>query len=237
MLISYRECCIDISRGKKLEFKYTKLAPKDFRTFMESNSKAEIVAFFREIAKELECNRHIYDFHMKIMDCDGGFKVEIYYGVEKSGPAVLPLSDCISCYPTALLLPGQDPSIEAGVCVLEEFSNDPYAVCRLDAKGRCGFIITPIRHVDRMSELDDDELFGLWSLAVRALQEANLPFTSMILNHGTYRNVEHLHLKVWVDKDLHEEYRAHWSSERQELWKRLQDLASKRPRKRVSLKI
>lgn len=230
VLISYRECN-DISLGKKLEIKCTKPPSESFGTFMESSSKAEIVAFFREVEKELESKRNIWDFHMRLMDSVGDFKVLVYYGLEKVGPSVLPLSDCISCSPNALLFRCKEASVEARECVLEEFSDDPYAVCRLDAKGRCGFIITPVRHVNRMSELDDEELFRLWSLAGRVLREAKLPFTSMILNHGTYRNVEHLHLKVWVNKELFQQYQVHWSSERQELWKQLQEIASKRSRK------
>ncbi|KAI5060719.1 hypothetical protein GOP47_0025139 [Adiantum capillus-veneris] len=229
MLISYRDCC-NVSKGKKLDFECTKLPLKDFCTFIETEPKSEVVAFFRELATELESKLKILDFHMRVVNCEEGFKVEVFYGSEKLGPPVLPPSNCISCYPNAPLFPGQEPIVEARECVLEEFSSQPHAVCRLDAKGRCGFIITPTRHVDRMSELDDEELFGLWSLAVRVLREANLPFTTMILNHGTYRNVEHLHLKVWVEKNLYEQYRAQWSNERQELWRQLQDLALKRPR-------
>lgn len=236
MLISYRECCINVSNGKKLEFEFTKLPARDFCTVIETEPKSGIVRFFREVATELESKRKILNYHMRVVNCEEGFKVEILYGVEKLGPPVLPSSSCISCHPNVPLFPGQEPTVEAKDCVLEEFSNHPYAVVRLDAKGRCGFIITPIRHVDRMSELDDEELFGLWSLAGKVLQETNLPFTSMILNHGTYRTVEHLHLKVWVDKTLYEQYRMQWTNERQELWRQLQDLASKRPRKGVRLK-
>ncbi|MCO5555442.1 hypothetical protein L7F22_008987 [Adiantum nelumboides] len=235
MFIRYIDCC-NVSKGRKLDFECAKLPTKDFCTFVESEPKSMVVAFFREVATELESKLEILDFHMRVVNCEEGFKVEVYYGTEKLGPPVSTPSNCISCHPNAPLFPGQEPVVEAKDCVLEEFSNQPHAVCRLDAKGRCGFIITPIRHVDRLSELDDEELFGLWSLAVKVLREANLPFTTMILNHGTYRNVEHLHLKVWVDKNLYEQYRTQWSNERQELWRRLQDFASKRPRKKLHSK-
>ncbi|MCO5591140.1 hypothetical protein L7F22_045121 [Adiantum nelumboides] len=235
MFIRYRDCC-NVSKGRNLDFECAKLPTKDFCNFVESEPKSMVVAFFREVATELESKLEILDFHMRVVNYEEGFKVEVYYGTEKLGPPVSTPSNCISCHPNAPLFPGQEPVVEAKDCVLEEFSNHPQAVCRLDAKGRCGFIITPIRHVDRMSELDDEELFGLWSLAVRVLREANLPFTTMILNHGTYRNLEHLHLKVWVDKNLYEQYCTQWSNERQELWRRLQDFASKRPRKKLHSK-
>ncbi|KAH7351935.1 hypothetical protein KP509_19G021200 [Ceratopteris richardii] len=237
MRTSCQDCSLPSSQGKKLEFKCTKMPVKDFCTFMDAEPKLEIVAFFREIAAELENNRKILDFHMRIVNSEEmGFKVEVYYGIEKSGPVVLPLSRCISCHPNVPIFPGQEPVVEARECILEEFSSHPYAICRIDGKGRCGFVITPIRHVDRMSELDDEELYGLWSLAVQVLRQTHLPFTTMILNHGTYRNVEHLHLKIWVERSLYEQYLTQWTDERQELWLRLQELALKRPKKGLRLK-
>ena len=220
--------CKELSQGKLLELQYAKQPSKDFCTFVESTPEPEIVAFFRGIVIEVEETREIRDFHMKIVDEEDKFRVKIFYGAEKSGPVMLPLEDCISCYPNALLFASEGCSLKAQDCILEEYCDQPNAVCRLDAKGRSGFVITPVRHVERMSDLNDKELFDLWSLSVRALRNAKLPFTSMILNHGTYRNHEHLHLKVWVDEVMYEEYCKKWSRSRQELWKQLQQLSIQR---------
>lgn len=77
---------------------------------------------------------------------------------------------CISCNSDAELFPGELPLIVAGACVLPEFSDQPYVQCHLDAKARPGFIVTPKRHVDRLSELDDEEVYAMWTVAVRALR-------------------------------------------------------------------
>jgi diadenosine tetraphosphate (Ap4A) HIT family hydrolase len=213
-----------MSRGKLLELRYAKQPRKDFCTFIESTPQAEVIAFFRGVAMEIEQVRKILDFHMKIVDVEDDFRMNIFFGAEKSGPLMLPREGCISCYPNAPLFHFEGCSLKAQDCILDEYCDQPYAVCRLDAKGRSGFVVTPVRHVGRMSELNDEELFGLWNLSVRALRNSKLPFTSMILNHGTYRNLEHLHLKIWVDEKKYDEYRRAWSGTRQELWKQLQQL-------------
>lgn len=39
---------------------------------------------------------------------------------------------------------------------------------------RPGFIATPTRHIERLSEMDDEELFALWSVAVKAVRYLQL---------------------------------------------------------------
>lgn len=228
---SERVICKEIQPGRSLELTYAKKPAKRFCDFIESTPKTEIVAFFREVAEELEDSRQLEDFHLKIRDVNANFRIYVFYGEEKSGPEPSAPGGCISCFADAPLYPGKEPGMEARECVLEEFCDRPHMMCRLDAKGRSGFVVTPVRHVMAMSDLEDDELFALWSVAVNALRHANLPFVSMILNHGSYRNIAHLHLKVWVEKELFEVYQMTWSEERKERWRRLQELAMTRPRK------
>lgn len=228
-----RVICRDIEPGQKLEFRYAKRPAKDFCNFIESTPKAEIVAFFREIAEALEEHRQLEDFHLKIKDVKENFKVCVFYGDEKTGPEPLAPGQCISCFADIPLFPEMKPMVEARECILEEFRDQPHVLCRLDAKARSGFVITPVRHVERMSDLNNEELFALWSVAVRALRHAKFSFISMILNHGNYRNVHHLHLKVWVESELHQQYRKKWSDDRKEVWRRLQEFSLSRPKKEV----
>lgn len=54
--------------------------------------------------------------------------------------------------------------------MLPKFNDQPYVQCHLDAKARPGFIVTPKRHVERLSEMDDKEVYALWTVAARALR-------------------------------------------------------------------
>ena len=71
----------------------------------------------------------------------------------------------------------------------------------LDAQGRPMYVSCLKRFVRRQSELTDVELAELWRLPVR--RAATLP-SGMVdarLNAGSFQNVAHLHLKVWVRED------------------------------------
>ncbi|KAH7445718.1 hypothetical protein KP509_01G021400 [Ceratopteris richardii] len=230
-LISERVICTDVNARKKLEFKYTKDPSKGFCEFIESTSKEEVIAFFRDITNEVERFRQLQDFHFRVRDNDDGFRVEIFYNEDRRGPDVSPFDDCIGCSLDANLFVGQEPGMKSKECILEEFSDRPYAIVRLDVKGREGFSVMPVRHVERMSELDDDELYSMWTVVVRMLRQTGMPFISLILNHGSYRTLYHLNLKVWVDSDSYARYRLTWNKERMELWNRLQKYAVNRPKK------
>lgn len=110
--------------------------------------------------------------------------------------------------------------------MLKEFSDQPYVRCHVDAKARPGFIVTPKRHVDRLSEMDDEEVYALWTVAVRTLRKDSIAYRTMILNHGMYRNIPHLHLKIWVTEEEYTKVRRHWTPEMQELWTTLQSLSA-----------
>lgn len=222
----------EVTPGQALEVKFGGF--DDFCSFVERSGRATVVGFFRELARELEQERLLADFHIKVRDCSGaasGFKVEVFYGAQgKTGPVDVAPGECISCFADAALYPGKEPKVTAGDCIMAEVDGEGHVQCSIDAKARPGFVVTPVRHVERMSDLEDDELFALWSAAVKALRSEGLPaFRSMILNHGSYRNLPHLHLKVWVDPALHRPTRLAWTRHRQELWARLEMLAANNP--------
>eukprot|EP01018_Ginkgo_biloba_P013716 Gb_28954 [translate_table: standard] len=225
-----------IRPGRALQLKPTQADhhPFDFCTFIESSPKQQVINFFRQVIYQIEVRRKILDFHLRVKnDMNTGFVIEVFYGDDSEGPEPLALGSCISCYGDAPLFPSiEDGGVLAGECVLDEFSDQSYVRCSLDAKARPGFIVTPLRHVDRMSELENEEIYYLWWVGVRALRNENLNFTRMILNHGCYRNLAHLHLKIWVDPEMHTSARERWPEARKQLWGRLERLADRLSKKR-----
>lgn len=229
-LISERGLCT--YEESKIEFRYAKQPSKYFCEFMQTTPKQEVIAFFRAVAMELEDFRGLRDFHLKVRDGEGDFRIEVFFGDNRPGPGVFQYEECIACCPDANLFVFQKPGMTARECILDEFSQLPHAVCKMDVKGRSGFAITPVRHVERMSELDDEELYVMWSAAAKLLIDIGIPFISLIMNHGIYRTSYHLNLKVWVENEAHRQYRETWGEERKEVWERLQKHAVNRPRKR-----
>ena len=101
-------------------------------------------------------------------------------------------------------------------------------------KARAGFIVTPVRHVETMGHLEDEELYCLWRMGVRALRSEGPQPVSMVVNHGSYRNLPHLHLKIWVDDGAHRQARLKWSDDKKRVWARLERLTSSSlPKKRA----
>ncbi|GLJ48712.1 hypothetical protein SUGI_1027310 [Cryptomeria japonica] len=121
----------------------------------------------------------------------------------------------------------------AGECVLREFSDQPFIQCFLDAKARPGFIVTSLRHAQKLGDLDDQKLLARWSMGIRALKSEGLNFTCMIVNHGSYRNLPYPHLKIWVEKCEFKRAIVRWSEEKKKLWSILQRLTSALPKKRA----
>lgn len=231
---------IDVKPGCHLQLHPTPEAEAgNFFNFMEKSAQELIVQFFRQAIEEIERERKIRDYHLKLKPSQrraggGGFVLEVFYGENRAGPEKVEAEHCISCQDDAPLFPGAANSVLAGECVLPEFGDQPHVQCSLDAKARPGFIVTPRKHVERVADLDDAELYCLWSVSVRALQKEGLMFTSMILNHGTYRNLPHLHLKIWVDEKLWRHHAmAAWDDEKRGLWRRLERLTSGLPKKRA----
>eukprot|EP01125_Pyxidicula_operculata_P022381 TRINITY_DN910_c1_g2_i1.p1 TRINITY_DN910_c1_g2~~TRINITY_DN910_c1_g2_i1.p1 ORF type:complete len:239 (+),score=38.47 TRINITY_DN910_c1_g2_i1:255-971(+) len=112
---------------------------------------------------------------------------------------------CMSCDMTVELSHGvfreeTDP-LTAGVANIT-FGDSKLVRCWFDAKARPMYIVTPVRHVEAMNQLSDDELGSLWKTGVELVinegfQEKNIH--NLIINHGIYRNHAHLHLKITID--------------------------------------
>lgn len=175
--------------------------------FMETTPKESVIGFFREVIDHIKQVRGICDYHLKVKGSKprARFIIHVFYDEHKEGPEQIEPGSCVSCQGDALLFPGVKGSVLAGECVLAKFKKgQSYAQFSMDAKARAGFIVMSVRHLETMGALEDKELYCLWRVGVRALRSEGLQLVSMIVNHGRYRNLPHLHLKIWVDDGMHQ---------------------------------
>jgi diadenosine tetraphosphate (Ap4A) HIT family hydrolase len=154
--------------------------------------------FLREVLNHFETAEQIFDYHVKIRQNPqqkNRFTVTIHFGTANHRTNPPPIAVCISC----------EPSHELGVASL--LSEQQFHRAWLDGKSRPRLIITPIRHVQRWSDLTDEdgEMDALWRDAVelidRECDPANEPYPDIVFNQGTCRNHEHLHLKIALGKE------------------------------------
>lgn len=89
--------------------------------------------------------------------------------------------------------------------------------CFLDAQGRAMYVVTRQQFVRRQSELSDEQLQTLWRTALDVVEQQHRAeggtapdlFVDIRINSGSFQNIAHLHLKVWMHEPLFE---AHWST-------------------------
>ncbi|RHZ49597.1 hypothetical protein Glove_519g74 [Diversispora epigaea] len=153
-----------------------------------------VVSFFQNILTTIEKEKKMEHFRMTINQKYSGFFVKIIE-VDKGPPSKV--LNCISC---------DLESETSKVSKLDYPSTTKERLHNLwmDAKARPMFVITPIRHVERLSECTEEEIFSLFLLSVQALEEEQrisgkkgmINFICMTLNHGNSRNLAHLHLKI-----------------------------------------
>jgi len=74
----------------------------------------------------------------------------------------------------------------------------------IDAQARPVLVTCPKRFVRRMSELPEAEFAELWG-SVAAAAEANGLAAGEVMdirvNAGSFQNLSHLHLKIWLSRD------------------------------------
>ncbi|CAH1759340.1 3406_t:CDS:2 [Entrophospora sp. SA101] len=161
-----------------------------------------------------------------------GFYVKITE-VDKSRHPPQPRFHCISC----------DQESETNKISKLNFPTNTHDSLKLhnlwlDAKARPMFIVTPKRHLERLSQCNNQEIFSMFYLALQILEQEvrlskaywnNIRYIGMTLNHGIARNIEHLHLKVKVLKKDFIWFRKHgWDEEKEERYKILESGLYKR---------
>jgi diadenosine tetraphosphate (Ap4A) HIT family hydrolase len=97
----------------------------------------------------------------------------------------------------------------------------------IDAKARPMLIFTPVRHVERLSDMSDDELHDFLICVQTALTKRSLNrFHCAIVNHGDFRNHAHLHLKLRFQQHAFEEASKHWPTEERTKVERIRAFAA-----------
>ncbi|KAF0448078.1 diadenosine tetraphosphate hydrolase HIT family-like protein [Gigaspora margarita] len=199
------------------------------------------VGFFRKILTEIEMEKGWKHFKFfivqkRINDGSGGFSVEISHAKKRRAPPKKTFN-CLSC----------DFESETNKVSRIDFpsttSDDTKKLLSLwlDAKARPMFIITPVRHVERLSECSDEELFSIFHLATQVLDEetkvskapwGDMRFIKMTLNHGNSRNLEHLHLKISVKRQDFKHFRDYgWDNVKKQKYKILENGLYKRDKR------
>ncbi|CAF0811169.1 unnamed protein product [Rotaria sp. Silwood1] len=155
--------------------------------------------FFRQLVTFLEQDHQLIDYHLELQyNSQRNNELDIWICFGKSyctsKPIITPV--CISCEVTH----------ELSMATL--LSEQQYTRAWLDAKTRAMLILTPIRHVERLSELNDEngEMEAFWHDAIelidRECNQVEICYRAIVLNHGTYRNHSHLHLKIKFTDDI-----------------------------------
>jgi len=212
---------------------------KSFAEFVSAFSDASswtenpVVQFFRHLDCYVRHALKVDDFHLSVEDYKGdsrshdshvvrvGFCVRIYYGKNYQS-CLKDRALCISC------------DLDNDVSKAAFLYSSRFHNLWLDAKARSMFVVTPHRHVERLSQLSDEELFSFWSEACALLAseyDCALPavqFDRMVVNQGLYRNLSHLHMKVYTGKSRWVALQRTWQVDRWRKWERIIQLSSDR---------
>ena len=168
----------------------------NLRDLVASNHAAH---FFRSLLTLIEQDHHLENFHMEIQHSEtvsNRMDVLIFFGDDQLQRSADPVAICSSC----------DVTHELSRTTL--LSEQEHTYAWLDFRNRPKLIITPKRHIERLSQLQDEngEMNSFWSDIVQVIDRecdqmdlSNYP--PLAINHGTFRNHGHLHLKIDIPKD------------------------------------
>jgi diadenosine tetraphosphate (Ap4A) HIT family hydrolase len=126
-------------------------------------------------------------------------EVFVFCGEDQIEQESEPVSICSSC----------DVTHELSQATL--LSEQQYTYAWLDFRNRSKLILTPKRHIERLSELGDEngEMEAFWRDTVEVIDRecdniTELNYPVLALNHGTFRKHAHMHLKIDITKDIWE---------------------------------
>ena len=193
------------------------------------------VRIIREVIAELEVTHSLHDFHFKIhnpFDFEKrrplpGCALTVFAGREgEEGP--IAAASCMSCDLTCSLAVGV--GVSSSVCVTSSdslLSETAHTRVWIDAKARPMLVFTPLRHVERLSELHDCELHDLLQSIHTVLTTRGLNvFQCCIANHGSFRNHAHLHIKLRFPPNLFEKATKKWSQGERQKLERIREFAA-----------
>ena len=142
--------------------------------------------YFKRLMSIVEEEEEIMDFHMVLRHED---RFRLIVGIvfkgdhqPRSGPVQTDL--CISC-------DTENPLSRSSL-----LEDNPKTRIWLDGQLREKFIVTPRRHIERLSEMTRAERTAFWFDAQSFLSRNRCHWKSIVINHGTYCQHAHLHMKI-----------------------------------------
>ena len=188
---------IDILSPEKFESGWKFTCPTNLLTLVRTNQAAN---YFRMLLHFIEDELNLVNFQLKIHStCQPleQLKIMMIYSENQERKEFDCASTCISC-------DSMHPLSQATL-----LSENIFTYGWLDFRLRQKLILTPKRHVQRLSELRDEngEMSAFWFDAIQLITaESQLKldghFPVLSINQGTFRKHEHLHLKMDLDQEF-----------------------------------
>uniref|UniRef100_A0A0G4FQN1 Uncharacterized protein n=1 Tax=Chromera velia CCMP2878 TaxID=1169474 RepID=A0A0G4FQN1_9ALVE len=192
-------------------------AAVDFAEFC--SSALTCTTFFNSGFLSFVRSKGLMDYHLQVTpDSQLGFRMTVQYGEERYGPARY--ANCLSC-----LDQGPPCSIEVGVYGVGPASAGRSCLTNadtkvgqthegrfnwfIDGKARPMAVVCPARHSEHLSDMATGELLEFWESVGVLIRTLGISFHEIIVNQGTYRNLAHLHAKIWfAEEEFMEALRA-----------------------------
>ena len=193
------------------------------------------VRIMRQVLSELEVHHSLQHFHFKIQNpfdfekrrqLPGCTLTVLTGGGHPDGP--LTTTRCMSCDLSCPLAVGVGGSSLVDATSADSLlSETKLTRVWIDAKARPMLVFTPVRHVQRLSDLDDCEFHDLLLSIHTALKTRGLHgFQCAIVNHGDFRNHAHLHVKLRFPPRVFENASRQWSQDEQQKLERIRSFAA-----------
>lgn len=157
-------------------------------------------SFFRQLITLIENDYHLENYHLKIQHNrkqSDQMEIFIFCGDDQIKQEADPVGICSSC----------DVNHQLSQTTL--LSEQEHTYAWLDFRNRSKLIITPKRHIECLSELNDDkkEMEAFWYDTVQVIDREceNISVSSypmLSINHGTFRKHAHMHMKIDITKDI-----------------------------------
>ncbi|KAJ3113575.1 hypothetical protein HDU96_003273 [Phlyctochytrium bullatum] len=215
-----------------------------------TQSKASVLATFKRLLSTIS-SKSIRDYQILIKPAPAlptNFTLHVVHsGWDAPGPR--PFPSCLSCHPDRATisennypewlqkenlesLPDRLRRLTSGDCEITIPGQPELVRVWLDAQARAMVVVTPRRHTGGMDDMSDEEITSLWravgdvvSLWIQPNSPSGSPsFKRIVLNAGTFRNIEHAHVKVYFEAQDFTARMSRWPSQQLHLWQDLYEL-------------
>eukprot|EP01124_Arcella_intermedia_P031334 TRINITY_DN7049_c0_g2_i1.p1 TRINITY_DN7049_c0_g2~~TRINITY_DN7049_c0_g2_i1.p1 ORF type:complete len:320 (+),score=78.05 TRINITY_DN7049_c0_g2_i1:44-1003(+) len=201
------------------------IARDPFFTFCKGNSS---VPFWKELIQYIEKTLTTQHYQLKITLTQSTFEVLVRYGKPGGGP--VESKQCMSCDLECPLESGLGREGKSGLVGEGEkeqkqaslLAKDTLVLaeenvrCWLDGKARYMIVVTPLKHITALNQMSDVLLKQFW-------MEGISTFRDIILNHGKYKNHDHLHMKISLSGEEFFRKKDSWPENMKDIWNKLSE--------------